>query len=97
MQKNNNCGPCGVWTFLAKTKGYEINWCSIQITDDFTWRQLRELNIKTLEDLDKLNLLNTQKESIVHTIIDKWLFPLYSLDIRIIKTNKNELREYRDQ
>ena len=73
------------------------NWRSIQISDDFDWQQLRKINIKTLEDLDKLNLLNTQEGNIVKTIINKWLFPLHSLDIRIINVNKEKLREIRDQ
>ena len=72
-------------------------WRSIQMTDDFDWRQLRKLNIKTLEDIDKMNLLNTKESKIFTSIIDKWLFPLHSLDIRIIKVNKEKLREIRDQ
>jgi len=72
-------------------------WRPIQISDGFHWGELRELNIKTLEDLEKRNLLNTQEEDIFPTIIDKWLFPLHSLDIRVIRVDKERLREVRDQ
>lgn len=72
-------------------------WRPIEITDDFTWLQLRELNIKTLEELDKLGLLNTREERYIPTIIDKWLFPLHGLDIRIIKVDKETLKQIRDE
>jgi hypothetical protein len=73
------------------------NWRSIQMTDDFSWYELKKLNVKTLEDLDKNHLLNTQDEAVCSTIIDKWLFPLYSLDIRIIQVDKEKLKETREQ
>ena len=67
------------------------------MTDDFSWHELKKLNFKTLEDLDKNHLLNTQEEAVCSTIIDKWLFPLYSLDIRIIQVDKEKLKETREQ
>jgi AbiV family abortive infection protein len=73
------------------------NWRELQITNEFTWLQLRECNIKTLEDLEKNNLLNTQEELVCTTIIDKWSFPLYSLDIRIIKVDQDKLKDTRDR
>ena len=72
------------------------NWRTIQMTDDFSWHQLTELNCKTLEELDNHNLLNTQQETACSTIINKWLFPLYSIDIRIIKVDKEKLKEIRE-
>lgn len=71
-------------------------WRSIELSDDSHWSTLRDLNIKTLEELDKLNLLNAEKPKYISTIIDRWLFPLHGLDIRIIKVNKDKLKETRD-
>jgi len=73
------------------------NWRSIQMTDDFSWQQLKELNRKTLKDLDNNNLLPSQPESVYSTIIEEWLFPLHSLDIRIIQVDKQKLKEIREQ
>lgn len=76
---------------IAKT------WRSIQMTDDFNWMQLKDYNIQTLMNLQEVNLLETQDNKIWHTIIDKWLFPLHSLDITLNKNDKKELKEARDQ
>ena len=73
------------------------NWRSIQISDDFDWKELQKLNIKTLDDLDAHNLIKTKEEKIIRTIIDKWLFPLYTLDLKIKSVNEAELREIREQ
>lgn len=72
------------------------NWRSLQFSDDFSWKQLSELNIKTLEKLDELKLLQNQESSVIKTIIDKWLFPFHNLDIRIIKVDKEKLKEIRE-
>ena len=70
-------------------------WRPIDITDDLNWKQLEEINFKTLEKLAKRSLLKTNERDI-RTIVSKWLFPLHGLDIRILKVDKNSLREIRD-
>jgi len=72
-------------------------WRSIELSDDFHWTKLRGLNIKTLEKLDEKKLLNIQESKYLSIIIDKWLFPLYSLNIRIINVDKEALKEIRDK
>lgn len=72
-------------------------WRSIELSDDFHFTKLRALNIKTLEKLDEEKLLNTQEPKHLSTIIDKWMFPLHSLNIRIIKIDKEALKETRDK
>jgi hypothetical protein len=71
-------------------------WRPIRIPDDFTQDRLRELNIRTLEELNNSNLLSTQEEQSLLTIVNKWSFPLYSLKIRIIEVDKETLKETRD-
>lgn len=85
---------------LAKPDALSLlanNWRALQMTDDFTWRQLRECNIKTLDNLEKNNLLTTQDEAVCATIINEWAFPLYSLDIRIIKVDQENLKATRER
>lgn len=72
-------------------------WRSIRMTEDFSWRELRNLNYQTLKDLENKNLLQEQPNSVYSTITDRWLFPLYSLDIRIIHVDKTKLREIKEQ
>lgn len=73
------------------------NWRSIEFSDDFHWTKLRDLNIKTLKELDEKKLLNTQEPKYLSIIIDKWMFPLHSLNIRIINVDKEALKEIRDR
>lgn len=68
-------------------------WRSAPMTDDFHWSHLRELNIKTMEDLASRRLLHDEPSEVSQVVIDEWLFPLYSLDMTPIRVNKNELRE----
>jgi len=72
-------------------------WRSIQMEDDFSWHKLREVNLNTLKDLERESLLNKAPDSVFSTIIDRWLFPLYNLDIRTIKVNKSDLEETRER
>lgn len=72
-------------------------WRSIQMEDALSWSQLREINLNTLKDLEREGLLNKAPDSVCSIIIDRWLFPLYNLDIRTIKVNKSDLEETRDR
>ena len=72
-------------------------WRYIQMEDDFSWRKLREVNLNTVKDLEREGLLNKAPDSVYSIIIDRWLFPLYNLDIRIIKVNKSDLEETRER
>jgi len=71
------------------------NWRLIELSDDFHRTKLRALNTKTLEELDEKKLLNTQDPKHLTIIIDKWMFPLHSLNIRMIKIDKEALKEIR--
>jgi len=72
-------------------------WRTVEISDDSSWQELRKLSHHTLEKLAIKNLIIEQPDSVHSTIIDNWLFPLHSLDIRIIKVDKSHLKEVRDK
>lgn len=72
-------------------------WRAINMHDDFSWQELRKLNRATLEALKNKGLLKEQPEKIYSIIIDKWLFPLYSINIRIITVDKEKLKEKREE
>ncbi|NWG75665.1 MAG: AbiV family abortive infection protein [Rubrivivax sp.] len=68
-------------------------WREITIEFALTFEELRELNIQTLDILNKRDLLQEQPQSAFSTIIDLWTFPMYSLPMKIVPSNKEELRE----
>lgn len=72
-------------------------WRTVDISDDSSWQQLRKLNHHTLAKLASKNLIIEQPDSAHSTIIDNWLFPLHSLDIRIVKVDQSNLKEVRDK
>lgn len=71
-------------------------WRPITMNDDFYWADLKKLNIETLELLESNGYLKKADSKYYSTIIEKWLFPVYNLDIRIIKIDKNELNKVRE-
>jgi len=73
-------------------------WRGRSISPSLTYLELRDLNIQTLDELNKRNLLQKQSESVFRTIIDTWTFPMYSLEMKMFKvSNEEELRKMRKQ
>jgi len=72
-------------------------WRPIPITDNLTWNELREYNCQTLNKLESKNLLHTSSKSIFSKIIDKWLFPLYCIDLGIVLVDKSRLRDIQER
>ena len=71
-------------------------WRTILMTDDFHWANLRKLNVETLELLQSNGYLKEVDSEYYTTIVEKWLFPLYDLDISLEKTDKGKLKRVRD-
>ena len=73
-------------------------WRPIIMRDDFDWKELRKMNSQTLKELEDHGLLHKKPDEETLTfILDRWLFPLYSLDLREVKVDKNELREIQER
>ena len=60
-------------------------WRPVQMTDDFTLMELRELNQRTLEAMGQKGLLRERPEETCRLIIEEWPFPLYSTDLKPLK------------
>lgn len=71
-------------------------WRPIGLTPDFHRRDLRDLNRRTLEALRSKNLLTEAPLGACASVIDRWLFPLWSLDLTPIKVDKADLRAVQD-
>lgn len=68
-------------------------WRAVVLDDDLHVSRLRDLNLDTLKRLDELGLLEQQPQHVYSLIINRWQFPLHSLDISVRKVKKGDLRE----
>jgi len=72
-------------------------WRPIVMKPDFVWVELRELNYQTLKMLEEKGLVKEQPQAVYSTIVELWPFPMFSLDLRMIKGNEAELREIQEK
>ena len=62
------------------------------IDENLTVHALFDLNNNCLESLHAVGLLETDDSGVITTIANRWLFPLYPLDLRKDRVSKDELR-----
>lgn len=67
------------------------HWRKIKIHDNFTWRELREINFETLKLLEKNKILQEGSDEDISFFVNCFLFPLYSIKIDLINNKKNKL------
>jgi hypothetical protein len=72
-------------------------WRPVEITVNYRWVDLRALNLRTLQELDDLNLLRGQPQDTYAAIADKWTFPLHSAELKLARVKRSVLREIQDQ
>jgi hypothetical protein len=58
-----------------------------------TWPELRELNQRTLKELERKGLFQEDALEVGAEAIDRWQFPLYDLDLATIDIDRAVLRE----
>jgi len=85
---------CGV----ATPQGLDVvalvwRGASDSIERKMKWPELRELNRRTLEELERKGLFQERALEVCAEAIDRWQFPLYDLDLAQIRTDKTVLRE----
>ncbi len=62
----------------------------------FHRRELRSLNRRTLEALQERGFLRYTTEAAA-AVIDRWLFPLYSVNLATIPVDQDRLRAVQDE
>lgn len=72
-------------------------WRPIAMKPNFSWMELRDLNLQTLKTLEGKGLVKGQPQTVYSTIIELWPFPMFSLDLRMIKGNEAELQEIQEK
>jgi AbiV family abortive infection protein len=68
-------------------------WHPLELTPDTHCTTVRSTNRETLERLDDKELLNDIDARALSFIVTEWQFPMYSLDLSLIKVDKERLRE----
>lgn len=76
----------------------EINeeWADLRLEPSTHWQEIRSKNIATLKRVEACR--GSEEEiprSVALGIIDTWSFPLHGVDLEIIKVNRAELEEFR--
>ena len=65
-------------------------WRPVQVGDDFTLRELRKVNQRTLEAMGQRGLLRERLEETCRLIILEWPFPLYSADLKMTRVTNED-------
>ncbi len=71
-------------------------WRPVRMTPDFHRRDIQHLNRRTLEALQAKGLSAEAPARNTVSVIDRWLFPLWSVDLTAIKVDQADLRAVRD-
>lgn len=69
-------------------------WRAVNIADNLDICEIRAMTKRTLDELDGKRFLVKDTEAMA-IVIDRWLFPLYALDLRPLEVDKKELKEAR--
>ncbi len=68
-------------------------WRSEAMLPEMQSTQLRQLNHRTLKRLESSGLLQERSDSDYQQIIDRWQFPLYTLNLSLLPVDIESLRE----
>lgn len=72
-------------------------WRPVRMNDQFTRRELRELNYRTLTELEARNLLKSDDHNVLAAIINYLPFPIYEIDLAFEEVKIDELQAARDR
>jgi AbiV family abortive infection protein len=70
--------------FIATT------WRPVEMKNDFTLMELREVNQRTLETMGQRGFLREPLEETCRLIVQEWPFPLYSADLKMTRVTNED-------
>lgn len=70
-------------------------WRDVDVRPEMRFDERDQLNWRTLEVLKERGLLSAAPNDVYVVIRDRWTFPLWPLDLRVRKVEKERLREVR--
>jgi AbiV family abortive infection protein len=68
-------------------------WQPIAMIPELQWNEIERQNNRTLECLNQKGLLRERPDSDYQLIVDRWQFPLYALDLSLLRVDIESLRE----
>jgi len=72
-------------------------WDSLKLAEDMHWQDILKLNKDTISRLKEKRILEDQSVKIYQYIIQNWLFPLYSVDLKIRRIKIKDLKRIQDE
>ena len=68
-------------------------WRPVTMIPELQWTEIWRQNKRTLECLNQKGLLQERPEGDYQQIVDRWQFPLYALDLSLLRIDIESLRE----
>ena len=68
-------------------------WRNVDVRDDMQFGELKRLNRRTLEALNDRGLLAPVSDQVQVTVVNHWIYPLWTLELRMLRVEKKELLE----
>jgi AbiV family abortive infection protein len=85
---------------LTSPKGLEIVagiWRKVRVHSALTWHEVRELNLATFSRLQAEGITGGGDRESASTLVNRWQFPLYPLDLRPDQVDQKDLEEMRER
>lgn len=68
-------------------------WRPSPLDFDTPWSQIRDMNHRTLQVLEERGQLTEQPSNVYGSIVHHWQFPMFDLDLSMVKVKLDRLRE----
>ena len=72
-------------------------WNSLKLVEDTHWQDILKLNEDTILKLKEKKILEDQSVKIYQYIVQNWLFPLYSVDLKLRRIKIKDLKKIQDE
>jgi len=85
---------------FCKTESLEVIsnvWNSLKLVKDTHWQDILKFNEDTISKLKEKKILEDQSVKIYQYIVQNWLFPLYSVDLKIRRIKIKDLKRIQDE
>lgn len=84
---------CGFTKYEA-LKEIKDEWAKFNLNPNTHWREIRVKNLNTIKKLSTREIIPKEtNESEISEILDRWYFPLYSLDLKEKEVDEKDLEE----
>ena len=72
-------------------------WRNVDVRDEMRFDELERLNRRTLEALNDQGLLEPVSAQVQATVEMRWIYPLWTLDLRKLTVKREELLKVREE